>query len=167
MEKTDVPANPGRLISAIAKIGYDPEVALCDLMDNCIDAQATNIRVILEKESHESEGLSDRIGAYVIADNGTGMDRETLVGAFTLGTDREYPRGSLGKFGLGLKSAGFALGGEILLMSSRGAAPICAKLAIAEVEQSGKYQIDLGDVPSELARYWDEYGSERGTILRV
>ena len=33
MRKTEVPAAPGRLINALARIGYDTEVALCDLID--------------------------------------------------------------------------------------------------------------------------------------
>ena len=165
MKKTKVPANPGRLIGAVANIGYDHEVALCDLVDNCIDAKASKVEIALDKESHEAEGRSDSIGAYVISDDGTGMDESTLVDAFTLGTQKDYPPGSLGKFGLGLKSAGLALGREIILLTSTGGSPLCARLSIAEVEMTGKYEIDLGDVPDELTHYWDRYGSTPGTVL--
>ena len=166
MEKRDIPANPGRLIGAVANIGYDPEVALCDLMDNCIDAGCNSIRVVLEKESHEAEGLSDTISTYVIADDGIGMDEDTLIGAFTLGTQREYAPRSLGKFGLGLKSAGLSLGGEITMLTAKeNQTPLCARLAIADVEQTGQYQIELGEIPSELEGYWETYGQDHGTVL--
>ena len=43
MERVPVPIAPGRLINAVARIGYDPEVALTDLIDNSIDAESQNI----------------------------------------------------------------------------------------------------------------------------
>lgn len=151
MEKVNVPTNAGRLIHAVARIGYDTEVALCDLIDNCIDAEASRIWVDLKKDEHEQEGQSDTIAAYQISDDGTGMDRDTLVGAFTLGTSREYRSGSLGKFGLGLKSAGLSLGSEItILTQKKGCDPLCARLSMFEVEQSGKYEVDLGEIPEPL-----------------
>ena len=168
MEKRNVEANPGRLIGAIANIGYDTEVALCDLLDNCIDAKATSVNVVLEKESHESEGLSDTIGAYIIADDGIGMDEQTLIGAFTLGTDKHYASHSLGKFGLGLKSAGLSLGGEIILLTAQeDSSPLCARLAMADIQATGKYQIELGEIPSDLDEYWTTYGGKRGTVLII
>src|SRR6266511_4589556 len=100
MDKVEVKAAPGRLIHAIANIGYDTEVALCDLMDNSIDAGATKIVFELVQEAKDEEGQSNTIGEYVIADDGTGMDRDTLIDAFTLGTPKKYPAHSLGKFGL-------------------------------------------------------------------
>lgn len=171
MEKVDVPANPGRLINAIANIGYDPEVAICDLIDNCIDAKAKKISVEIEKGGQEDEGQSDAIRSYTITDDGIGMDRDTLIGAFTLGTKRDYPHGSLGKFGLGLKSAGLSLGGEIVILTKKtGADPLCAKLSIADIEQSesGKYEIDLGDIPNEFKQHWDKSKvEEHGTVLVI
>ena len=168
MKKQEVPANPGRLIGAVANIGYDPEVALCDLIDNSIDANANFVKVSLEKENKEAEGVSDTVGAFVIIDDGFGMDEKTLISAFTLGTSRDYPSGSLGKFGLGLKSAGLSLGSEIVLISAMtGADPLCARLSIEEVERSGKYEIDLGDIPDDLRKYWEEQSLESGTVLLV
>jgi hypothetical protein len=117
MERVDVPAAPGRLIYAVARIGYDPEVALCDLIDNCLDARATNISVTVVPEYHAEDGETDTIAQYILSDDGCGMDRDTLVRAFTLGSERAYPKGSLGKFGLGLKSAGLSLGNRIVVLS--------------------------------------------------
>lgn len=169
MKKVEVPTNAGRLIHAVARIGYDTEVAICDLIDNCIDANAAWIRVALKKDEHEQEGQSDTISEYQISDNGIGMDRDTLVGAFTLGTDRDYRPGSLGKFGLGLKSAGLSLGSEItILTQTRGSEPLCARLSMLEVEQSGKYEVDLGDIPETLLPTWERSKIEdHGTVLLI
>src|SRR5258708_6991374 len=119
MEKVAVKAAPGRLIVAVANIGYDPEVAICDIMDNSVDAGATWIRLQLDPLMQETEGETDTINTYIIADNGSGMDQDTLIEAFTLGSEREYSPHSLGKFGIGLKSAGLSLGNEIVVMTQK------------------------------------------------
>lgn len=169
MDKVQVPVAAGRLISAVARIGYDPEVALCDLVDNSIDAEARKIDIHLMQEVREEEGAPDRIHRYVIVDDGTGMDNDTLVGAFTLGTPREYPPHSLGKFGLGLKSAGLSLGSQIIIITkkSTSTSPICAVLTMADVEESGKYEIELGDPPVEHLELWKEMAlsQEHGTLV--
>ncbi len=169
MKKIDVPANPGRLIHAVANIGYDPEVALCDLMDNSIDARANRIAVELKRDVHERDGQSDSISSYIIADDGIGMDEDTLINAFTLGTKRDYPGGSLGKFGLGLKSAGLSLGDEIVILTeSADSSPICARFSITDIERTGEYQIDLGDIPDEYSDMWESHHDEGpGTVLIV
>lgn len=169
MKKVGVPTNAGRLIHAVARIGYDTEVALCDLIDNCIDADATSVRVGLRRDEHEQEGQSDTIAAYQISDDGIGMDEETLLGAFTLGTPREYRPGSLGKFGLGLKSAGLSLGSEITILTQKeGCVPLCARLSMFEVEQSGKYEVDLGEIPETLLPVWNSSNIDgHGTTLLI
>ena len=171
MEKVDVPAAPGRLISAVARIGYDPEVALCDLIDNCIDAGGTEINVTLIPEYNLDEGETDTISRYIISDNGSGMDRGMLIKAFTLGSNREYPPHSLGKFGLGLKSAGLSLGNRIVLLSKTEVmpSPLCAVLPMEEVENTGEYKIELGEVPEQYQEYWTKYAvnqdRQHGTTL--
>jgi len=171
MKKIAVPSNPGRLINAVASMGYDMEVALTDLMDNSLDANASAIQVDLVVESHEEKGDSDTIKQYVIADNGTGMDQETLINAFTLGTIRDYLPHSLGKFGLGLKSAGLSLGDEIVIITKTTgmSEPMCAILSLAEVEESGKYEIDLGIPSGDTLDLWQKHRltDSQGTVLAI
>jgi hypothetical protein len=169
MEKVTVPTSPGRLINAVAAIGYDPEVALCDLMDNSIDAQCACLNVHLVPEPQDEEGEADTIHEYIIADDGIGMDRDVVINAFTLGGTRAYPPGSLGKFGLGLKSAGLSLGRQIVIMTKTkpAAEPICALLSVSEVEASGRYEIDLGAPPKEHLERWEEFAPNKshGTVV--
>ena len=157
MERVHVPANPGRLINAIANIGYDPEVALCDLIDNCIDASASNVQVDLVRHA-AGDGASDSIAEYRIADNGVGMDRDALISAFTLGSTREYAPHSLGKFGLGMKSAGLSVGNEIAILTKKRSMPdpVCAILA-----DSGLARWTSIFVPSSQA------GTGRGPATQV
>ena len=166
MPKVRVPINHGRLINAVANIGYDPEVALCDLMDNCLDAHANTIWVTLGKDTQEEEGEADAIREYIIADDGIGMNRDTLINAFTLGADHLRAPRSLGKFGLGLKSAGLSLGRELIIVTRAEGEPIlCAKLSLSSVEESGQYEIDLGEVPAEYSAYATI--EQHGTVVLI
>ncbi len=168
MEKVEVPAAPGRLINAVARIGYDHEVALCDLLDNCIDARASSVSLSVNATANEEEGTND-ITEYVIADDGSGMDRAALINAFTLGTQRKYPSGSLGKFGLGLKSAGLALANQVAIVTrnGQGGPPMSAVLTLSDIEESGRYQIDLGEASGDLLEAWEKYARnpDKGSVL--
>lgn len=94
--------NAAILIDALQNIGYDNISAITDIVDNSIDAGATKIQIQLEKEK---EGLK-----IMIIDNGKGMTRETLDQALKLGSDTLHGGISdLGKFGMGLSTAGLAL----------------------------------------------------------
>ena len=108
----------------------------------------------LGKHTQEDEGEADTIREYIIADDGSGMDKAALINAFTLGADHFRPPRSLGKFGIGLKSAGLSLGRELVIITqSDGGALLCAKLSLSSIEDSGQYEIDLGDVPAEYSAY--------------
>lgn len=170
MEVKSIPAKAGKLLNAVASMGYDPEVALCDLIDNSIDAKSNNIKIHLEDNLDINTDDSDNQSAYVIADNGTGMKESDLINAFTLGSDRDYPSGSLGKFGLGLKSAGLSLGDRITLISKTTQGDIyVAILSIREVERTGDYCIEVGKATEEYIELWNKYkiSPNSGTILII
>lgn len=170
MEKRNIPANAGKLLNAVASIGYDVEVAICDLIDNSFDADAKNVHLHIEEllEDGETTGL---ISKYVIVDDGLGMDENALINAFTLGSDRSYDNGSLGKFGLGLKSAGLSLGDRIIILSKKenSDVPLCAILSLREVEEAGEYQISIGEAKDKYQNLWDGYSTsiENGTVLII
>jgi len=169
MKKVEVKAAPGRLINAIANMGYDVEVALCDLIDNSIDAKADNIKVYLLDKSSET-GRKNTIYRYLIADDGIGMSEDALINAFTLGSIRNYPEHALGKFGIGLKSASLSLANKIIVITKtqKSESPLCGILSREDIEASGKYEIDFGDPPTEYLELWEEYNisnEEQGTLL--
>jgi hypothetical protein len=167
METVEIPAHAGRLMNAIANMGYDPEVALCDLMDNSVDAGATEISLLIHKEPSET-GASDAIHEYAIVDNGCGMDQEALKEAFALGTIRKYPEKSLGKFGIGLKSAGLSLRDTLCVLSKTTAMshPACAVLRLADI--TDRYVIQIGDAAGAELDLWHSLRSDgSGTVLFV
>lgn len=93
------------LCESLRSIGYSPETAIADLIDNSIAASASRIWI------SSGQGLDGHSERLVIADDGYGMSRETLLQAMrpgTLGPWTPRARGDLGRFGLGLKTASFS-----------------------------------------------------------
>ncbi len=86
-----------RLVKSLRDMGYDFVQAVADVIDNAIEAKATEVDVIVEFNGNDSW--------VQIADNGHGMTSEELREAMRYGAEREYGEDDLGKFGLGMKTA--------------------------------------------------------------
>src|SRR3954470_6898106 len=87
----------GRLMSSLRDIGYDLPSAVADLIDNAIDANATNVAVDI---------VADGAVSWLrVSDDGVGMSSARLDEAMRYGTHADYRSKSLGHFGLGLKTA--------------------------------------------------------------
>lgn len=90
-----------RLIKSLRDLGYTFSSAVSDLIDNSIQAEATEIYIDIEMKG---------VNSYIrIADNGYGMTLTQLEEAMRYGSDNEYNvENNLGKFGLGLKTSSFS-----------------------------------------------------------
>lgn len=96
---------------AIRNSGYENKNAIADLVDNSIDAGAKNIRITI------SNDFADSLPQIIIADDGCGMDMETLRNALRLGKTDHSSNSDLGKYGFGLKSASLSLGRKIKIVT--------------------------------------------------
>jgi hypothetical protein len=86
-----------RLMNSLRDMGYDLPAAVADLVDNSIDADATEVRIDVG---------ADWRGSYLrISDDGLGMTEGQLDEAMRYGSRRSYGSSDLGHFGLGLKTA--------------------------------------------------------------
>src|SRR5512133_3196223 len=95
--------NPEYLIKSIAEQGYSLESSLADLMDNSISANASKIEVLVKMDQEPF--------TLFIADNGNGMDEETLKASMQFPSNsHEEERNifDLRRFGLGMKTASFS-----------------------------------------------------------
>src|ERR1700687_4278086 len=74
-----------------SRIGYSIEDALADLVDNSIDAEASNvlIRFVIGPKG---------IHSVVIADDGNGMDEDLLREAMRFGSRTSKANSALGKY---------------------------------------------------------------------
>lgn len=106
MEGSELTLRPSaaRLLESMRDIGYSFESALADIVDNCISAAATEIRILNDLDQDGSPFLA-------ILDDGRGMRPAELTAAMRHGSrnPREIREaGDLGRFGLGMKTASFS-----------------------------------------------------------
>lgn len=102
------------------------ESALADLVDNCLDAEATRISIRLLTKK-------DQLVQVEVVDNGKGMDGTAADEAMRLGHQREYGSKDLGHFGLGLKASSFAHSDVLTVWSSMyGATPVGRRIRRAD-----------------------------------
>jgi hypothetical protein len=86
-------------LESLRSVNYDTYSAINELLDNSIDAHATLIEIIYDKER----------SILIIKDNGRGMSNDVLTNIMNLGCDRTYNQTQIGYFGMGLKSASLNL----------------------------------------------------------
>lgn len=73
----------------------DTESALCELIDNSIDAGSTSIEITFNENS------LNKLTKIIIKDNGKGMDEQDLVNFFGIGTKTNNAKKSIGHYGFG------------------------------------------------------------------
>jgi Histidine kinase-, DNA gyrase B-, and HSP90-like ATPase len=99
MKYVNAPPGARRLIESLRSLGYDCATAIADLIDNSITARASEVHIQIAARDATCPPF------ILIADNGRGMDRESLHEAMRFGSYQEYTAEDLGKYGLGLKTA--------------------------------------------------------------
>lgn len=110
MEEIILEPDPARVMEGLRDTGYDFNMAMADLVDNSIAANASTIKVYLNPMPNSDLRL-------YIADNGCGMTMDGLMNAMRYGSNRRADASSLGKFGLGLKTASTAFCRSLSLLS--------------------------------------------------
>ena len=107
------------LVESLRDLGYTPETAVADIIDNAIFAEAKNIWI-----EFKWAGVESRI---MFKDDGKGMNEEELAIAMRPGsqnpTDYRDPK-DLGRFGLGLKTASFSQSRMFTVISKSKIAPV-------------------------------------------
>ena len=98
------PSNSKLLRMVVPSLGHNQVTSAEDLIDNCFDANASEVKIIL------SEGDKELITAYTIIDNGIGMNEDILAESFRFATETIHSQGDLGKFGVGGTVSSFTLG---------------------------------------------------------
>lgn len=156
----ELPPNPASLSASLRDIGYSLEAAIADLIDNSISAGATRVDITCD--------LGSENPTLVIADNGAGMNGDTLVEAMrhgSRGPRAERSATDLGRFGLGLKTASFSQCRKLTVISAQGGERSGASWDLDEVEASNSWRIlvldraDLDNLPYRLE------GDSPGTLV--
>lgn len=107
-----VAPSAARLTNSLRDIGYDFQSAVADVIDNSIAAGAQRISVEISFDGPDS--------TVTVADDGTGLSANGIMEALRFGSRRDYERGQLGRYGLGLKTASLSQGRAVTVASRRG-----------------------------------------------
>lgn len=161
--------NAARVLFGISRIGYTPASAICDIIDNGVTAEATHIWVLIKKKNNNYNlNKKDNVEEYLIIDDGRGMREEEIDNALDLGSsDALYAQDTLSKYGLGLKSASFAQGERLEVISGDGKKVCKEYVDLQEIGEEYFSVVDeLTDEDKELVdKYF--YEKKRGTIIRI
>lgn len=156
-----VEPDPKRMIEGLRDTGYSFNTAVADLIDNSIAAEANNVHIWIKMDYGGNIKL-------MIADDGIGMNREELRSAMKYGSPaRTNPR-SLGKFGLGMKTASTAYCRRLSVISRR---PVTEKALKAtwdldHVSNKGKWELLFSDPTPEEIEHLDIVATDKtGTLV--
>ena len=153
--------DPERIVNGLRDTGYNFNTAIADIVDNSIAAEASiiNIDVVMDP--------SMRIKVFV-ADNGYGMDLEGLKNAMKYGSKERSEKNSLGKFGLGLKTASTAFSKRFSLISRTKEEGILRKVQwdLDYIATSGSWLLQFPIIdPDEEELFEQIAGDGSGTLL--
>lgn len=149
-----------RLIYGLRDTGYNFNTAAADIIDNSIAARADEVNVILELRP-------DGRKFVCFGDNGEGMDENTLFAAMRYGAPARKNLASLGKFGLGLKTASTSVCLRLTVISRRTPADDLAKLAwdLEHVEQENDWRMLREPLTGDERDWFEELCGDKGTLV--
>ena len=149
-----------RLIYGLRDTGYNFQTAAADIIDNSIAAGATEVHVQIQMSP-------DGRKTVYFGDNGSGMDENDLFAAMRYGAPaRENPE-SLGKFGLGLKTASSSVCLRFALISRCSQNDPLMKLVwdLEHVEKRNQWEMIREEVTPDEQMAFDECCGDKGTLL--
>ncbi|MEC3979840.1 ATP-binding protein [Amycolatopsis sp. H20-H5] len=137
------------------------ETALADLVDNSIDAQASEVLIRFVRRA-------GRLRALYMVDNGHGMGRNEIDTAMTVGSRRVYGRAELGRFGIGLKAASFSQARAVTVVSKTvSSSPVGRRWVLGDDRENFQCDIVSEDFCfDEYDRSWGIAESGSGTVVR-
>lgn len=150
-----------RLSETLRDTGHDFNTAVADLIDNCISAGATEVKIT----ARFNEG-----DPWIrIADNGGGMSPDVLNEALRFGSEVEqYAADDLGKFGIGLKTASHSQCRRLIVATRpRKNSPIhCRVHDLDHLGASNRWEIEVVPADAVPVRASEPLSRDRvGTVV--
>jgi hypothetical protein len=158
-EEDDFRPSAARLVESLRDTGYNKEAAFADIIDNSIAANATRIEVELQYMFGEFR--------VIITDNGDGMSEEQLKNAMRYGSPKRNNPKSLGKFGMGLKTASTAFCRRLVVLSQQNGNQVARAWDIDKIISSDRWELETPDSDN----YYDDFealndfSEHSGTII--
>lgn len=145
------------LLASLRSVGYNEETAIADIVDNCISAQAHEIKILFDWAKRR----------IVISDDGLGMSETDLIENMRIGSSDpnkirdEY---DLGRFGMGMKTAAFSLGKKLTVVTKSDSVVSNASWDLDQIPAIG-WSLIIRD-ESEISEFSSQMG-EQGTIVVI
>ena len=156
--------SPKSLIKTLMRVGYDFNMAVADIIDNSISADAKNIKIF--------SSVSSKNPTFSIYDDGFGMSEKELYENMKLAAkDPSLERDSkdLGRFGSGMKTASFSQARKLIVISKKKGSKICgAYWDIDEIESSDSWEVLMSLNEKEINSiegFDKEIFSNKGTVI--
>jgi hypothetical protein len=131
------------LINSLRDVGYNHTTsALCEHVDNAIQAGATEIRIFFRQSGKRGDYQIDAC----VYDNGRGMSPTVLKAATAFGGSMNYGnRGGIARFGMGMKTAALSISPVMELYSWQ--EPSAYFNMTLDVEAIGKERVNMIELP--------------------
>ena len=149
-----------RLIFGLRDTGYNFRTAAADIIDNSIAANANEIHVRIDITASGHK--------YVyFGDDGNGMNEAEVYAAMRYGAPARNNPASLGKFGLGLKTASSSVCRNFALISKQRSDAPLTKLAwdLDHVENVGKWEMLRDPLEQHEIEAFEDLCGEIGTLV--
>ncbi len=154
------PPDPARMIVGLRDTGYSFEAAVADIVDNSIAAGAKHAQI---------NWSVTRDGRKFIhfADNGEGMTRDELEAGMRYGSPKRASAKSLGKFGLGMKTASSSCCRCLTVISRKSPDQPLAKLAwdIDHVENTNVWEMLEPPISPADEKTFNDLVGDKGTLV--
>jgi hypothetical protein len=149
-QKTELPEedfrpSAARLVESLRDTGYSEKAAFADIIDNAIAANATKISI-------ELQYLFDEF-RVVITDNGDGMTESELKNAMRYGSEKRVNPKSLGKFGMGLKTASTAFCRKLIVLTRQNGQQSGRIWDLDTISKNDRWELETADPDS----YYDDF----------
>lgn len=160
MNEEELPPAP-QLMESLRAVGYSPEAAIADLIDNSITAAATHVDVFFSAEAEPY---------LTIVDDGNGMTPDQARTAMCLAGNspvRTRHAADLGRFGLGLKTASLSQCRELTVVTKRDGVLTALRWDLDHLASSGRWALlNLSEAEaSTLPRYGELSAIPTGTLV--
>jgi hypothetical protein len=148
-----------RSLNGFSHIGYTPQTAIADIIDNSIAAKATKVQIQIIPRM---EGTT-----VYIADNGTGMSRVRLKEAMRFGSSTDLKNSELSVYGLGFKLASLSFAPRFTMISRDDAGSVNAATWDKAEQAEHPWQVTVTDEPARqhLDVLFATTKGESGTVL--
>lgn len=150
------------LLSSLRSVGYTPETAIADIVDNSLSANASIVKIEFDWDNQR----------FIITDNGEGMSKQELLKSMSIGSSDPFSERNiqdLGRFGMGMKTASFSLGKKLTVLTKSSDCISNACWDLNYVRDNDRWDILIEEQSSEFISTLSDRLSDyyNGTVICI